>query len=171
MAKTRSPYTPEFRRQMVELVHSGRSPEELARSEPTVQCRRADGGLTTAEREERRRLRRENRQLRLERGLLSKAAAWFAWETNTIPAKVPVRERSPGRLSDRRDVPATGCLLQRLHAWAKRWPSRRSQSDAALITEIRAAHAAVARHLRRTTHSCRACGHGHPHWPQVCRRD
>jgi hypothetical protein len=33
------------------------------------------------------RLRRENRQLRLEREILSKAAAWFARETNAIPAK------------------------------------------------------------------------------------
>ena len=31
MAKTRPAYRPEFRRQMVELVHAGRSPEELAR--------------------------------------------------------------------------------------------------------------------------------------------
>jgi hypothetical protein len=29
MSKTRPPYTPEFRRQMVELVRAGRSPEEL----------------------------------------------------------------------------------------------------------------------------------------------
>ena len=47
----------------------------------------ADGGLTTAEREELNRLRRENRQLRLEREILSKAAAWFARETNAIPHK------------------------------------------------------------------------------------
>jgi hypothetical protein len=46
-----------------------------------------DGGLTTAEREELHRLRRENRQLKLERDILSKAAAWFARETNTIPPK------------------------------------------------------------------------------------
>ena len=31
MARTRSAYSPEFRRQMVELVNAGRSPEELAR--------------------------------------------------------------------------------------------------------------------------------------------
>jgi transposase len=38
MAKTRSNYTPEFRRQTVELVHAGRSPEELAQEfEPTAQ--------------------------------------------------------------------------------------------------------------------------------------
>jgi len=100
MAKTRPPYTPEFRRQMVELVYAGRSPEELAQEfEPTAQSirnwvaraerdagRRGDG-LTTSEREELNRLRRENRQLRLERDILSKAAAWFARETNAIPPK------------------------------------------------------------------------------------
>jgi transposase len=100
MPKTRRPYAPEFRRQMVELVRAGRLPEELAREfEPTGQSIRnwvaqaardggcGDGGLTTAEREELNRLRRENRQLRLEREILSKAAAWFARETNAIPAK------------------------------------------------------------------------------------
>ena len=100
MGRTKRAYTPEFRRQMVELVHAGRTPEELAREfEPTAQSIRnwvtqserytgcGDGGLTTAEREELNRLRRENRQLRLEREILSKAAAWFARETNAIPPK------------------------------------------------------------------------------------
>ena len=100
MSKSRRCYTPEFRHQMVELVHAGRSPEELAGEfEPTAQsirnwvvqakrdAGRGDGGLTTAEREELGRLRRENRQLRLEREILSKAAAWFARETNAIPPK------------------------------------------------------------------------------------
>jgi len=83
-----------------ELVHAGRSPEALAGEfEPTAQSiwnwvagaeRNAGGGngvLKTAEREELNRLRRENRQLRLEREILSKAAAWFARETNAIPRK------------------------------------------------------------------------------------
>jgi transposase len=100
MVKTRLPYAPEFRRQMVELVNAGRSPEELAREfEPTAQSIKnwvaqtmrntghGDGRLTSAEREELSRVRRENRQLRLEREILSKAAAWFARETNTIPPK------------------------------------------------------------------------------------
>ena len=53
--------------------------------------KRADGeeavpGLAASEREELARLRRENKQLRLERDILSKAAAWFAWETGAVPS-------------------------------------------------------------------------------------
>ncbi len=84
---------------MVELVRAGRSPEELAREfEPSAQAirnwvaqadrdegRRGDG-LTSAEREELRRLRRENRQLRQEREILAKAAAWVAREAGSIPS-------------------------------------------------------------------------------------
>jgi transposase len=42
--------------------------------------------LTAAEREELARLRRENKQLRLERDILSRAAAWFARETGAVPS-------------------------------------------------------------------------------------
>ena len=101
MARRSAPYTPEFRRQMIELVRSGRSPESLSKEfEPTAQAirnwfaqaerdagRRRDEGVTTAEREELNRPRRENRQLKLEREILSKAAAWFARETDVIPPK------------------------------------------------------------------------------------
>jgi transposase len=100
MARKKPPYTPEFRRQMIELVRSGRSPESLAKEfEPTAQAirnwvaqaerdaGRRDDGLTTGERDEINRLRREVRQLKLERDILSKAAAWFARETDVIPPK------------------------------------------------------------------------------------
>jgi transposase len=80
MARKHPPYAPEFRRQMIELVRAGRTPEELAKEfEPPGQtirnwvaqadrdAGRREDGLTTAERDELSRLRRENRQLKLER--------------------------------------------------------------------------------------------------------
>ena len=92
-------YPPEFRHQLLELVRAGRTPEELSREfEPSAQSirnwvRQADrdrgtrtDGLTSVEREELARLRRENRRLKLERDILSKAAAWFARETGAIPS-------------------------------------------------------------------------------------
>ena len=45
-----------------------------------------DAALSAAERDELARLRREVRQLRVERDILSRAAAWFARETGTIPS-------------------------------------------------------------------------------------
>jgi len=91
MPKTRVPYSPEFRRQMVDLVRAGRDPDDLAREfEPTaqsirnwiVQADKKEGrreemlpSLSAAERDELTRLRRENKQLRVERDILSKAAA------------------------------------------------------------------------------------------------
>ena len=100
MPRTHPPYPPEYRQQIVELVRAGRRPEELSREfGPTVQTiqnwlkqadrdegRRHDG-LTTAERQELVRLRREIKQVRLEREILAKAAAWFARETDSVPPK------------------------------------------------------------------------------------
>ena len=96
MAAKSTRYTPEFKRQMVELQRGGRSPASLAKEYgPTAwtialwvkQAKRdtgkGDGGLSSAEREELSRLRRENRKLKEEREILSKAAAWFATESGT----------------------------------------------------------------------------------------
>lgn len=94
--RTRPTYAPEFRQQMVELYRAGRTAPELAAEfGPTAQSIRTwveqadrdegkrQDGLTTSEREELRKLRQENQQLKIEREILSKAAAWFAQETTT----------------------------------------------------------------------------------------
>ncbi len=100
MPKTRPPYPAEYRRRMVEQVRAGRAINELAREfEPSANAIREwvkqaaldeglrSDGLTTTEREELTRLRRENRILREEREILSKAAAWFATETGSVPSR------------------------------------------------------------------------------------
>ncbi len=100
MRRSRRPYPLEFRQQMIDLVRVGRTPESLSREfEPTAQTihnwvRQADldaghrdDGAPSAEWEELRRLRRENRRLRQEREILAKAAAWFARETDSVPGK------------------------------------------------------------------------------------
>jgi transposase len=94
MANERKRYSAELRAELVRLARSGRSTKELARqyepSEQTIrnwvkQAELDDGsrsdGLTTDERQELTRLRRENARLKEEREILSKAAAWFAQET------------------------------------------------------------------------------------------
>ena len=92
------PTRPRFGVRMVELVRSGRSPESLAEEyEPSAEAIRNSGqadhdtgkrhdGLTSEEKEEVGRLRRENRALREERAILAIAAAWFARETGEIPS-------------------------------------------------------------------------------------
>jgi transposase len=93
MPRTRRPYPEEFRREAVELVRtSGRPLKEIAKdlgvSDQSLHAwvKRAEvdagraSGLTSEEREELRKLRRENRLLREEREILKKAAAFFARE-------------------------------------------------------------------------------------------
>jgi transposase len=94
MSKTKPPYPAAFREQIVELARAGKSTSALSRefgpSQQSIanwvaQAARDEGkpvagkeGLSSAEREELVRLRRENRQIKLERDILAKATAWFA---------------------------------------------------------------------------------------------
>lgn len=93
--RARRSYTKEFRDETVKLVlDEGKSMSQVARDldltpsalERWVKQARADRtrgktGLTTEEREELRQLRKEVRELRMEREILKKAAAFFAKES------------------------------------------------------------------------------------------
>lgn len=100
MSKGRKTYPEEYRTRLVEMCRAGRSAESLSRDfEPSAQTirnwlkqadldegRRSDG-LTTVEREELRRLRRENQRLQEELEILGKAVTWFAERKDVSTSK------------------------------------------------------------------------------------
>ena len=158
MARTRLPYPPEFRRQMVDLVRAGRDPADLAREfEPSSQAirswvaqadrqegRREEKGdaLTGAERDELARLRRENKQLRLERDILSRAAAWVRKGDRRGPVRVfefmsAHQAHFPVAVMAR----VLGVSESGFHAWQRRAPSTRAVADASLLKRISTIHA------------------------------
>jgi putative transposase len=155
MPKFRVPYPPEFRRQMVELVRSGRTPEELAREfEPTAQSiwnwvrqagrdggTRKDASVTSPEREELTKLRRGEpspapgaRHLGKGGGLVREGEdpeRVFRF-MSAHQAEFPIATMAR----------VLGVSPSGYYAWRCRPASARATSDAALLRRIRTIHAA-----------------------------
>jgi putative transposase len=157
MPRSKPPYPEELRRRVVALARSGRSQRSLSEefdvTEPTIRAwvrqtdlddGRREDGLTTSEKEEVARLRREN--------------AWVA-----RGARHPLKSRGLVRLGARRDVQeafrfvranqashkaaltcstlsSLGVSESGYHAWRTRPASRRATEDAALLERIRTIH-------------------------------
>ena len=155
MPKTRPPYSAEFRHRLVELVRGGQTPRgagaqvralgqrhpELGACRPSGTTGRRPDGLTTDEKEEVRRLRREVRVLREEREILRKAAAWFAKETTSIPSQgfEFVKATRPTI----RSPPCAACSGSPPAGTTRgssRAPSARAQRDAELTMQIHTIH-------------------------------
>ena len=121
MPKTKPPYSAEFRQQMVELVGVGKTPAQLARefgctaqtianwvAQSAIDAGKPRPGkedLTSSEREELNRLRRENRQLRMEREISQKPRPGSPPEARRRPHRLRAREREPGPPAGHDDVP------------------------------------------------------------------
>ena len=168
MARKRR-YPLEFRREIVALVRSGRSPEALAREfEPSASAirkwvKQADldeghrnDGLTTFERQELRQARREIKRLRMERDILIKAAAWFARESDSIPGKdsrrvKAYRDRFPIWVMCR----VLGLAPSGYYAWLKRPPSMRASPGRDASGKDRADLEPEPESLRSASSACR----------------
>ena len=145
MPRTRPPYPPEFRAEAVRLARSAEQPlartaRDLGVSLETLRAwiKQADldsgqrtDGLTTAEREELIRLRRENRTLRMEREILVKASAFFAREIDGTPQGCSASSSESGPA-----IPWPGCVAywasppvastpgDPAHCRPEQWPTR-----------------------------------------------
>jgi transposase len=100
MPKSPPPYPEAFKAQIVALYRAGRTPKSLSQEfgpsdqairnwvrQANAESQPAPDELAPAEREELARLRKEVKNLRLEREILGKAAAWFAREAISIPSR------------------------------------------------------------------------------------
>ena len=150
MPKVRKQYPLEYRRRIVELACAGRSCEDLAREfEPAAatirawvkqaefdELRRGDG-IAAHKRAEHRRLKREVKQLRLDRAILARAIAWLqggeridsrkAFEfVNANADDFPIRSMCR----------VLGLSPSSYYAWRKRPPSARARRDVVLRQKV-----------------------------------
>jgi transposase-like protein len=147
-----APYPLEFRREAVELLkRSGKSVpvlvSELGVSPQSLRnwARQIDidkgrrEGLSSDEREELRRLRRENRILAEEREILKKAAA-SSPRTARPGGDLPAHRGDEGRALIKTMCRVLGVSRSGFHAWARRPTSARALEDERLTRRIREIH-------------------------------
>ncbi|WP_246081265.1 IS3 family transposase, partial [Nonomuraea mesophila] len=143
---------------MVELVRAGRTPEELAKEfQPSAQSirtwvRQADlddgrrqDGLTSAEKDELARLRRENKILREEKEILRKAGGFLRAGDGSAEMKFRLIHAEKGHHEVSLLARVLGVSRQGYYAWAarqRRGPSARARRDAELTERIRHHHQA-----------------------------
>ncbi|MBK6768770.1 MAG: IS3 family transposase [Ardenticatenales bacterium] len=157
MARGRKTYPAEYRQRLIEMARAGRSAESLGRDfEPTAQTIRnwvaqADrdegrhgDGLTTAEREELRQLRRDNRRLQQELEIL-KSDRHLVCRTH---GRRDTQAAYAFVTANQDDYPtavlcqAAGVSSSGYYAARGRIPSKRAQEDTVLTEEIKVLHSA-----------------------------
>ncbi|XSF12109.1 IS3 family transposase [Myxococcus faecalis] len=150
--RKRRSFTAEFKVEAVRLVlEEGKTVGQVARDldltetalRTWVERARADrgqgkaGALTTAEREELARLRKENRQLQMERDFLKKAAAFFA---KGLEVKFELIEAQKAHFPIELMCQQLGVARSGYYAWQKRPESERQKANRALAAEVAAVH-------------------------------
>ncbi|MEJ3958719.1 IS3 family transposase, partial [Brachymonas sp. G13] len=157
MGKTKPPYPEAFKQQIVELFHSGRSQSELAREFDVsavsianwVARAAADAGkplsgkdvLTTSEREELVRLRREVKRLQTERDILGKGYGLVCrTKREDVHAVYALMQANQADLPIRTMARVLGVSSSGYHDWLNRRPSARDQANAELLLRIKAIH-------------------------------
>ena len=128
MSKPKHPkrYAPEFRQQMVELVRAGRKPAELSKEfgcsvwsirgwvkQSDRDAGRGDGGLTSAEREELTKLKREVRSSSSRGKFCQKPRPGSHRRSRRTRSPLRIRESEPGQVSGTTDVPTARSFCER----------------------------------------------------------